>query len=212
MKLEKRQCICSEEVCSAGQVRYQTGKMRPTPDYFNKVASVFFTTLSNLLGYILLLRCRMQRRSGRGQARISPIINHGMNENSEKTSRLSQRNFRLTSRIWIVLVLLVFVISFTHFIWPLFGAVQVVHNYSNADLKAKNYFNETEAGPNPFKFCPNHGPGDELGAKYGPLTLSKSRMHIGTGGRVQRVISRALTGQPVTISVLGGSSKRLRVK
>jgi hypothetical protein len=37
-------------------------------------------------------------------------------------------------------------------------------------------------------------------------------MHVGTGGRVQRVINRALTGQPVTISVLGGSGEYSRVK
>jgi len=154
----------------------------------------------------------MQRRSGRLQARISPIMNHETSGNPEKSSRFGQRNFRLTNRIWIVLVLLVFVLSFTHFIWPSISAVPVVQNYSNADLKSKNYFNETEAGPNPFKFCPNHGPGDDLGARYGALTLSKSRMHVGTGGRVQRVINRALTGQPVTISVLGGSGEYSRVK
>ena len=68
-----------------------------------------------------------------------------------------------------------------------------------------NYFNATEVGPNPFTFCPAYGPGDELGTKYGALTLAKSRIHAGTGGRVQRVLNKALAGHPVTISVIGGS-------
>jgi len=151
----------------------------------------------------------MQRRTGRGQAHISLPVqdNHNMGSDSEKTSRLNQRSLGVTNRIWMLLILLIFVLSFTHFIWPSFGSVSVVQNYSNADLKAKNYFNVTEAGPNPFSFCPVYGPGDELGAKYGALTLSKSRLHLGSGGRIQRVLNQALAGQPVTISILGGSSE-----
>jgi len=151
---------------------------------------------------------RMQRRTGRGPANISlpPQNNVGMGSDSEKASRFSQRSLGVTNRIWMLLILLVFVLSFTHFIWPSLGTSSVVQVYSNADLKAKNYFNATEAGPNPFEFCPIYGPGDELGAKYGALTLSKSRLHLGTGARIQRVLNQALAGQPVTISVLGGSS------
>ena len=118
----------------------------------------------------------------------------------EKPSRMSQR-----SRIWVLLGLLVFILTCTHFIWPTVGAASAVRNYSNADVKAKNYFNATEVGPNPFAFCPIYGPGDELGSRYGALTLSKSRLHLGSGARVQRVLNQALAGQPVTISVLGGS-------
>jgi len=151
----------------------------------------------------------MQRRApGRTQAHISPPSSN-MGSDSEKTSRLSQRSLGVTNRIWMLLVLLVFVLSFTHFILPSIGSAPVEQNYSNADLKAKNYFNATVAGPNPFEFCPVYGPGDELGAKYGAQTLSKSRMHLGSGGRVQRVLNRALAGQPVTISVLGGSGECL---
>lgn len=129
-----------------------------------------------------------------------------MTSPSDRTrSRLSQRNFGVSNRIWAILILLVFVVSFIHFILPTIGTVQVVRNYSNADLKSKNYFNETEVGPNPFEFCPIYGHDDELGNKYGALTLAKSRLHLGTGGRIQRVIAKALAGQPVTISVLGGS-------
>ncbi|KAF8961368.1 Cap64 protein [Flammula alnicola] len=150
----------------------------------------------------------MQRRAGRGPAHISLAIqNHAdMASDSEKsTSRFKQRSFGVTNRIWMVLVFLVFVLVCTHFIWPTIGTANAVKKYSNADVKAKNYFNATEAGPNPFEFCPNYGPGDQLGAKYGALTLSKSRLHLGSGGRIQRVLNQALAGQPVTISVLGGS-------
>ncbi|KAF8909785.1 CAP64-like protein [Gymnopilus junonius] len=129
-----------------------------------------------------------------------------MASDSEKT-RLHQRSLLgVTNRIWALLIVLVLVLSFTHFIWPSIGtSAPVVQNYSNADLKPKNYFNATEAGPNPFAFCPIYGPGDELEKKYGALTLSKSRLHLGSGARIQRVLNQALAGQPVTISVLGGS-------
>ena len=145
----------------------------------------------------------MQRRPARGQAHISlsaQNLSTAMASDLEKPSRMSQR-----SRIWVLLGLLVFILTCTHFIWPTVGAASAVRNYSNADVKAKNYFNATEVGPNPFAFCPIYGPGDELGSRYGALTLSKSRLHLGSGARVQRVLNQALAGQPVTISVLGGS-------
>lgn len=59
---------------------------------------------------------------------------------------------------------------------------------------------------NPFDFCPVFGPKDDIAKKYGVVPLSQSRLHLGSGGRVHRVIHKALLGQPVTISVLGGSS------
>ena len=125
-----------------------------------------------------------------------------MSPNPESVpSRAPQRSI---SRVGTIVVFIICLLTFTHFVWPIFGSVQV-QNYSNADLKAKNYFNTTEVGPNPFTFCPAYGPADELGNKYGALTLAKSRLHLGTGGRVQRVLSKALAGLPVTISVLGGS-------
>jgi hypothetical protein len=69
--------------------------------------------------------------------------------------------------------------------------------------------NASEAAPNPFDFCPVYGPGDEIGLKHGAATLGRTRLHLGTGARVQRVLNRALTGQPVTISILGGSGELL---
>ncbi|KJA23721.1 hypothetical protein HYPSUDRAFT_137330 [Hypholoma sublateritium FD-334 SS-4] len=150
----------------------------------------------------------MQRRSARGQAHISlsaQNLSPDMASDLEKPSRLSQRSLGVTNRIWVLLGLLVFILTCTHFVWPTIGTASAVRNYSNADVKAKNYFNATEVGPNPFAFCPIYGPGDELGSRYGALTLSKSRLHLGSGARVQRVLNQALAGQPVTISVLGGS-------
>ncbi|KAG9046394.1 cap64-like protein [Tulasnella sp. UAMH 9824] len=72
-------------------------------------------------------------------------------------------------------------------------------------LVAKNYLNSSKIEPAPFEFCPFYGPGDTLAQKYGAHNLAKSKVHMGSGGRIQRVIHKALSGLPVTISVLGGS-------
>ncbi|KAJ1301270.1 hypothetical protein OPQ81_003677 [Rhizoctonia solani] len=72
-------------------------------------------------------------------------------------------------------------------------------------LRPHDYLNASKADPAPFDFCPIFGPGDELAAKYGAAALAKTRLHAGTGARVQRVVHKALSGLPVTISVLGGS-------
>ncbi|KAG8687111.1 cap64-like protein [Ceratobasidium sp. 423] len=72
-------------------------------------------------------------------------------------------------------------------------------------LVPHDYLNASKADPAPFDFCPIFGPGDELATKYGAAALARSRLHAGTGARVQRVVHKALSGLPVTISVLGGS-------
>lgn len=146
----------------------------------------------------------MQRRAGRGQAHISPPQQY-MGSDQEKANG---RPMGFRNRKCILLFIVIFIIAATLF-WPISGSGSVVQIYSNADLKAKNYFNSTDNDPNPFPFCPNYGPGDELGTKYGAVTLSKSRFHLGSGDRIQRVLNRALAGQPVTISILGGSGKLL---
>ncbi|KAF5373406.1 hypothetical protein D9615_009515 [Tricholomella constricta] len=149
----------------------------------------------------------MQRRPGRGQAHISPPSHHSpmMGSANEKGSRLSQRNFGVTNRIWLIVGFFLFVITFTHFALPTAPAAPARPQFSSANLKAKNYLNASDAEPNPFAFCPVYGPGDEIGAKYGAQMLSKTRMHVGSSERMQRVLNRALAGQPVTISILGGS-------
>ncbi|KAK0447202.1 hypothetical protein EV421DRAFT_188748 [Armillaria borealis] len=143
----------------------------------------------------------MQRR--RGPAHISPPIQSPLRMSSdEKQSRLNQRHFGVKARVWVLLGLFIVVISLLHYILP---TAQTSKPYTTVNLKSKNYLNNTHADPNPFEFCPVYGPGDAVGAKYGALKLSQSRMHLGSSARVNRVLNRALAGQPVTISVLGGS-------
>ncbi|KAF7293016.1 hypothetical protein MIND_01200900 [Mycena indigotica] len=147
----------------------------------------------------------MQRRPTKGLAHIAPpsLLDAGMGLEGEKGSRLNQRIFGVTNRIWLILGLFVFLLGFTHFIVP--TTPTPVYTFSNLNLTPKNYFNASEAGPNPFDFCPVYGPGDEIGQKHGAVTLGQTRLHLGSGARVQRVLNRALAGQPVTISIIGGS-------
>lgn len=72
-------------------------------------------------------------------------------------------------------------------------------------LTSKDYLNASAADPAPFDFCPVFGPGDEVAARRGQWGLLRSRLHMGSGARVQRVVQKAMAGLPVTISVLGGS-------
>ncbi|KAJ7130333.1 hypothetical protein C8R44DRAFT_872145 [Mycena epipterygia] len=153
----------------------------------------------------------MQRRSAKGLAHIAPppLSRHSsssseMGSDNEKTSRLNQRSFGVTNRIWLILGLFLFLLTFTHYIVP--TAHTPIYTFSNLNLTPKNYLNaSSEAGPNPFDFCPVYGPGDEIGVKHGAVPLGKTRLHLGSGARIQRVLNKALTGQPVTISILGGS-------
>lgn len=154
----------------------------------------------------------MQRRSGKNSAHISPPrddgsdITNGGAYPSEKSSlsRLSQKTLGLTNRIWLILGLFIFIVLFTRAVLPVDPSLPR-HGLTNAHLRAKNYLNNSDSDPQPFPFCPLFGPGDELGNKYGVHALAKTRLHHGSGARVQRVIHKALSGLPVTISVLGGS-------
>ncbi|KIK68414.1 hypothetical protein GYMLUDRAFT_154042 [Collybiopsis luxurians FD-317 M1] len=129
-----------------------------------------------------------------------------MGSDNEKSSRLHQRSFGVTNRIWVIVGVVLCIFGLTRYILPsTHSSLSNRNPYSNSNLKAKNYLNTTEPQINPFEFCPAYGPGDAIGAKYGALVLSQSRMHLGSGARIQRVLSRALAGQPVTISILGGS-------
>lgn len=123
-----------------------------------------------------------------------------MASDSEKTS---SRSFALTNRIWLILSFLLFILIFTHYALP--EPHQPPPHAQPAHLRPKNYLNATDTDPNPFPFCPSYNPADTLGLKYGAQVLSKSRMHLGSGDRIQQVLNRALAGLPVTISVLGGS-------
>lgn len=132
-----------------------------------------------------------------------------MGSDPEKaSSRLNQKTIGVTNRIWLILILFLALILLTKSILPS-ETQDPRHRLLHTDLKPKNYLNATNGDTVPFAFCPALGPGDELAAKYDALTLSKTRLHMGSGARVQRVITRALAGFPVTISVIGGSSKHL---
>ncbi|TCD68771.1 Cap64p [Steccherinum ochraceum] len=148
-----------------------------------------------------------QRRPGKGVAHIAPPLSASpMGSLSEKSpSRLNQKTFGVTNRIWLILSLFLALIFFTRFVIPSEAPQHSRHRLLHADLKPKNYLNISNGDVVPFAFCPALGPGDELASKYDPIALAKTRMHVGSGARMQRVISRALAGHPVTISIVGGS-------
>jgi hypothetical protein len=148
----------------------------------------------------------MQRRQ-QLRPNISPPSHNSPTMGSLSPSSSSSSS-RRTTRIWVPVFFILLLLTLIHFLLPSSHSSSSIHqpNYSNADLKAKNYLNSSEPVlPNPFEFCPSYSPGDKIGAKYGAVTLSKSRMHLGSGARIQRVLNKALAGQSVTISVLGGS-------
>ncbi|KAI0705419.1 hypothetical protein C8Q76DRAFT_630930 [Earliella scabrosa] len=126
----------------------------------------------------------------------------GTHDLDKAPSRLNQKSLGVTNRIWLILLAFVALIFFTRSILPP-ESTNPRHRILHNDLKPKNYLNLTDE--NPFPFCPALGPGDELASKYDPLILSTTRFHLGSGARIQRVISKALAGLPVTISVIGGS-------
>ncbi|EPS96360.1 hypothetical protein FOMPIDRAFT_1130494 [Fomitopsis schrenkii] len=127
-----------------------------------------------------------------------------MGSDEKAPSRLNQKSLGVTNRIWLILALFVFLILLTRSILP--GETSTArHRLLSGDLRPKNYLNISETGESPFAFCPALGPGDEVASKYDVVALSKTRFHLGSGARVQRVINKALSGLPVTISVVGGS-------
>ena len=102
------------------------------------------------------------------------------------------------------------------------GAISVPHSSSSLSsshgsshhgvthshlLTPHDYLNASLSEPAPFAFCPLYGPGDEVANRRGQVNLLKTRLHTGTGARVQKVVRKALSGAPLTISVLGASGK-----
>ena len=153
--------------------------------------------------FSLLSPSKMQRR-GKAQLRIAspgqsdPL----MASDAQKTSRISRSSL---TRVWLIIALAAILIVLSHFLFPPHNEPSSHPTYSNANLKAKNYLRSTDE-PNPFDFCPAYNPGDDVGTKYGPIRLAQSRLHMGSGARILRMLNRALAGHPVTISVIGGSS------
>ena len=167
----------------------------------------------------------LQRRSAKNSAFIAPPTpgippSEILSSADKHPSRLNQRTLGLPNRIWLILSLFLAVLVFTRLVLPSHphdASYYLRHHPSSysANLHPINYLNlsdaDTEAAQNPFPFCPTFGKGDVLSEKYGPLAISKSWYHLGSGARVQQVIHRALLGQPVTISIIGGSSERIRL-
>ncbi|KAI0319738.1 hypothetical protein OF83DRAFT_1169956 [Amylostereum chailletii] len=158
----------------------------------------------------------MQRRTGKSSAHIAPPTpglppSHIMASSDKAPSRLQQRTLGLPNRIWLILSFFLFIFIFTKLVLPSHttDASYYLRSHSQsyiASLKPTNYLNISEEhGDNPFAFCPTFGEGDTLSNKYGSLTISQSWLHLGSGARVQKVIHKALLGQPVTVSVIGGS-------
>jgi hypothetical protein len=165
----------------------------------------------------------MQRRTAKSTAHIAPptpgIPSSAILSSVDKQpSRLNQRTLGLPNRIWLILTLFLSIILFTRLILPSHQSEASYYLRSHPaayspTLHPINYFNfsdpENEAAPNPFPFCPTFDKGDVLAEKYGPLAISKSWLHLGSGARVQQVIHKALLGQPVTISIIGGSGEHV---
>ncbi len=86
------------------------------------------------------------------------------------------------------------------------------HPSDTHTLTPRDYLNNSRSDPAPFEFCPVFGPGDAIAARRGQFELLKSRLHMGTGARVQRVLHKAMSGAPVTMSILGGSSESPSVR
>ncbi|KAG1886684.1 hypothetical protein F4604DRAFT_1283611 [Suillus subluteus] len=156
----------------------------------------------------------MQRRSGSGKARISPPNPHrltGMGPDPAKRANMwNQRRLGVNNRIWAIILGFILLVMVSRYISS--SNRTRAGSFTTEGLVPKNYLhdanyligNSSEAA-NPFDFCPVFGPKDEIANKYGVVPLAQSRLHLGSGGRVHRVIHKALLGQPVTISVLGGS-------
>lgn len=88
------------------------------------------------------------------------------------------------------------------------GGAEPASLYSkSALLSPVDFLNASASDPAPFDFCPVFGPSDEVAQRRGQWGLMKSRLHMGSGARVQRVVQKAMAGLPVTISVLGGSGE-----
>lgn len=132
----------------------------------------------------------------------------------------------LANRIWALVAAILLIVLLTHAFLPSSPSSLYSHSSSNYyhpsssgsrnsknnkpsafdNLKPHNYLNGTRrTRENPFEFC-RPGGEDELKRKWGEDKLAQSRLNLGSGARVQRVIQKALSGQAITISVLGGSS------
>ncbi|BEJ11485.1 hypothetical protein CspHIS471_0109070 [Cutaneotrichosporon sp. HIS471] len=110
----------------------------------------------------------------------------------------------LSQRVWLGITIIIGFLLLTKLIVPSETATNPTVEEFN-ELKPHDYVNNSISDPAPFEFCPVFGPDDAIAARRGQFELLRSRVHTGTGARVQRVLRKAMRGMPVTISVLGGS-------
>ncbi|KAH7883102.1 hypothetical protein F5I97DRAFT_1815056 [Phlebopus sp. FC_14] len=162
----------------------------------------------------------MQRRFGlgKGLARLSNASQQrltGMRRDPANHSRWHQRYLGVPNRIWALLGIFVSIVALTRYVLPSYhyrppplttvGLVPKNYLHEASYFAANTSEVEGQSTWNPFMFCPVFGPADDIAEKYGVMALTQSRLHLGSGGRVHRVIHKALLGQPIVVSVLGGS-------
>ncbi|KAK4688261.1 hypothetical protein P7C73_g1846, partial [Tremellales sp. Uapishka_1] len=111
----------------------------------------------------------------------------------------------LSQRAWVILTVVIGFILLSKLLVPSSDTNGHVHHSDAHLLVPRDYLNSSAADPAPFDFCPVFGPGDAIAARRGQFELLKSRLHLGSGARIQRVLQKAMSGAPITMSVLGGS-------
>ncbi|WVR08443.1 hypothetical protein IAU60_005498 [Kwoniella sp. DSM 27419] len=137
-----------------------------------------------------------RRKGGSLSLNLGSLLSKGKN----KGSRLG-----LSQRGWLLVTGLVGFLLFIKLVSSGSAPTAHRHEIDASTLIPRDYLNNSLADPAPFDFCPVFGPGDAIAARRGQLELLKSRLHLGTGSRVQRVLQKAMSGSSITMSVLGGS-------
>lgn len=104
---------------------------------------------------------------------------------TKKRALLFQSN---TVRIWV----LIMGIAVVYGIHRLFHSTSNTNHsfYNQEALYPVNYLNTSTPSFPPFSFCPVHGPGDAIGNKYGAHAIARSRLHLGSGARIHRLLHK----------------------
>lgn len=134
---------------------------------------------------------RMQRRMHRAldteTPPKSPFIRPNLSSTPKADGILTKKNITSTARIWTLVVTFSLLFAITR----LFSSKEAhSHSFYDQDaLHPVNYLNQSNLGV-PFDFCPVHGSTDVIGNKYGAHAMAKSRLHLGSGAHIQRLIHR----------------------
>ncbi|KAK8865892.1 hypothetical protein IAR55_001040 [Kwoniella newhampshirensis] len=128
----------------------------------------------------------------------------GLDDLSRNGSGKPRTFYGISQRIWMIVGVVVGLFTFSRLLLPTTDTTNLYSTSGNL-LTPQDYLNASASDPAPFEFCPAFGPGDKVAERRGQWGLLKSRMHMGSGARIQRVVQKAMAGLPVTISVLGGS-------